>query len=201
MIRCGKMRVARSTIDFVDWTSRKGRTPSLIGASLWRGKVGEAEKNKKHPTYSTNTSTSPSTWKSLKPKICAYIRRTKPFFFFRSTVYFNPLCFSFITNAAADTADKIAKMPVENKAALSTFHVSLTFLLYNLWIPPIIPHAYAKGSYQSDFISLLKIAMGSPPTGNPTQIKKKPDYILALLYCLVYLEVSWLIVMLWRSCH
>lgn len=31
--------------------------------------------------------------------------------------------------------------------------------------------------------------------------KKQPDYILTALYCLMYLELGWLIVMIWRSCH
>ncbi|PSS09077.1 hypothetical protein M430DRAFT_37165 [Amorphotheca resinae ATCC 22711] len=30
---------------------------------------------------------------------------------------------------------------------------------------------------------------------------KKPDWILILLICLVYLELSWLIVVVWRSCN
>jgi hypothetical protein len=33
------------------------------------------------------------------------------------------------------------------------------------------------------------------------KISQKPDYTLALLYCLMYLELSWLIIMLWRSCY
>jgi hypothetical protein len=45
--------------------------------------------------------------------------------------------------------------------------------------------------------------LSRPPVAMPEQakIKRKPDYILALLYCLMYLEISWLIVMLWRSCY
>ncbi len=31
--------------------------------------------------------------------------------------------------------------------------------------------------------------------------KKNPDYVLVLLYILLYLELGWLIVMVWRSCY
>jgi hypothetical protein len=44
-------------------------------------------------------------------------------------------------------------------------------------------------------------AQRDPTPERQRKLKKQPDYILALLYCLVYLEFGWLIVMIWRSCY
>lgn len=97
-------------------------------------------------------------------------------------------------------------MPVDHKAVLSTFHVSSTHSLCIANMPIRIPLLCRSIlPYLREVVSSSYIAMGSPSARPPTPLKpktkKKPDYVLVLLYCLMYLELSWLIVMIWRSCH
>jgi hypothetical protein len=87
---------------------------------------------------------------------------------------------------------------VENKAVLSMlqrFHVS-SISSFCIEQPATISHLL----YRIPIPVIQTMSLKSRSTLLEQRLKKKPDYILVSFFFLMYLEASWLIVMIWRSC-
>lgn len=89
---------------------------------------------------------------------------------------------------------------VDNKAVLSTSS-------RKFFVPRTLDLPFFYIWQCATDLSVSAMASPAPPvpakarTPTPERPQKERDYILALLYILVYLEVGWLTIMIWRSCH
>ncbi len=87
---------------------------------------------------------------------------------------------------------------VENKAVLSKWPKIPRILNSAHMYLATRPDSSHRECLCPSFLPFLCIALDRSVAMSAV---KKPDYILVLLYCVVYLEVAWLIVMVWHSCN